>query len=121
MRRSSSSRIDARGSTTRASSRGSTSGSTTRCRKVVELGMQWEDRKREWESEREEETLRAAEDKLRIVREWEAYIELTEARDAQHEALAAQMREYVSRLVGLSNARGGQIEVLWFRRGDVIF
>jgi hypothetical protein len=42
------------------------------------------------------ETLRAAEDKLRIVCEWEAYIELTEARDAQHEALAAQMREHIA-------------------------
>jgi hypothetical protein len=68
----------------------------TRCKKVVELGMQWEDRKREWESERKLETLRAAEDKLRIVCEWEAYIELTEARDAQHEALAAQMREHIA-------------------------
>ena len=67
-----------------------------RCRKVVALGMEWEDRKREWESERKLETLRAAEDKLRIVCEWEAFIELTEARDAQHEALAAQMREHIA-------------------------
>ena len=43
------------------------------------------DRKLEWESERKLETLRAAEDKLRIVCEWEAYIELTEARDAERE------------------------------------
>ena len=32
----------------------------TRCRKVVELGMEWEDRKREWELERAKETLRAS-------------------------------------------------------------
>ena len=69
-----------------------------RCRKVVELGLQYEDRKQEWESERETETLRAVEDKLRIVREWQACIELSEAREAQHEALAAQTREHVSLL-----------------------
>jgi hypothetical protein len=40
----------------------------TRCRKVVELGMQWEDRKREWESEREKET-------QRLISGWEATID----------------------------------------------
>ena len=67
-----------------------------RCRKVVELGMQWEDRKREWESERAKETLRAAKDHLRVVCEWEACLEASEARDAQHEALAAQYREHIA-------------------------
>ena len=48
------------------------------------------DRKREWESERAKETLRAAEDKLRIVCEWEACVEASEALHAEHVALATQ-------------------------------
>ena len=52
--------------------------------------MQWEVRKREWETERARETRRAAEDKLRIVGEWEACLKASEALHAEHVALATE-------------------------------
>jgi hypothetical protein len=63
----------------------------TRCRKVVGLGMEWEDRKREWELERAKEGLRAAEDRMRIINQWEASLELLKTAEEMLEARKVEL------------------------------
>ena len=72
-----------------------------RCRKVVELGMQWEDRKREWESEREKEKERAAEDRLEMLNNWEECLwaaKVFRAHNVQLETEKRELRERISEI-----------------------
>ena len=72
-----------------------------RCRKVVALGMEWEDRKREWESERAKETERAAEERLEMLNNWEECIwawKVLRAHNVQLEAEKRELRERISEI-----------------------
>ena len=62
-----------------------------RCRRVVELGMEWEDRKREWESERSKETLRAAEHQMWLTNRFVASVELLKTVQERLEAREVEL------------------------------
>ena len=63
-----------------------------RCRNVVELQMEWEDGKREWESERSKERLRAAEHQMWLINQWEASVKLLKTAEEMLEAREVELR-----------------------------
>jgi hypothetical protein len=66
-----------------------------RCRKVVELGLQYEDRKQEWEAEREKETQRLISGWEATIDEWKECYEAAKTLRARNVQLAAEKRELI--------------------------